>query len=517
MGRRLQKYSTLKQRVSFAGASSSWAGALSIVIGALALIGCPSVRQLPEMGDASPDRPLDATSGTGGKAGTGGSLVTGTGGSLVTGAGGTLVAGTGGSLGNGTGGVRNGTGGGGTGGGATGGAGTGGAGGAGCTQTGSCGTTCAPGRYDCSTGTPVCMQSAASAGTTCGTGRVCDGNGNCVSCTMGASCGSACNPGTFDCTGAPACTGQKLKAVGASCGTNMVCDSTGSCNACTLSAPCGPICKPGTTSCATGTPVCNANNAPPGTNCGPNLVCNGNGACVSLTANGGTCTTGSECQSGNCSTGGGKSLCCQSGFVSCGTCVNPAADNSNCGGCGTKCGVEQTCTTTGCACKGYTFPASCGGCGTWNWDSGTTDTEGWGAPSGGADNVTVSTSEHHDGSGSLAVHINALVSTDTSGGGSVTLSRLCASSGPLNAAGYTASAWIKFVTSATSPGLYPFITFSGALIDTGPQGVVYNTWFQVTVGTNFQFGSLTNLEISYSVVGGFVGTMYIDSLTLSGP
>src|SRR5581483_3199983 len=156
---------------------ASSAGVLSIVIGALALTGCPSVRQLPEMGDASADRSLDATSGTGGKAGTGGTPVTGAGGSPVTG--------TGGSLGNGTGGIRNGTGGNGTGGGATGGAGPGGAGGSACTQMGSCGTTCAPGKYDCSTGTPVCMQSAASAGTTCGTGQVCDGKGGCVTCAAG--------------------------------------------------------------------------------------------------------------------------------------------------------------------------------------------------------------------------------------------------------------------------------------------------------------------------------------------
>lgn len=377
-----------------------------------------------------------------------------------------------------------------------------------CAAGGMCGNVCKPGTYDCSSGAQTCSQKIAPTGTDCGAGQVCDGNGSCVTCMMGNMCGSACNPGMFACgTGAPVCTGQQMKAAGSSCGQNKVCDAGGTCVDCTPNATCGDVCKPGTYSCTTGTPVCNTTNALQGKDCSGGNICNGLGSCVAKTGNGGSCQSGIECQSGNCSTGGGKSLCCQTGFQSCGSCVNVQNDGSNCGTCGHGCPAEQTCQTGKCACTGYTL--SCGTCGTWNFDSGTNNLEGWMSAAVSVTNVLISTSMKHDGASSLAVLINAPADDSTFAGGGVQIP-LCAGA---DLAGLTVTAWVYLATTNPPPTQSRYVTFNSAVPDATPGNWAQNSWVKFT--TSLAQGS--TLTISYGAVGGFVGTMYIDSVTIIGP
>ncbi len=71
--------------------------------------------------------------------------------------------------------------------------------------------------------------------------------------------------------------------------------------------------------------------------CCPGLICQG-GICVTCTANEGTCTTNSDCCSGNCSNG----ICCGSGRVGLcnGSCAKPCQTRADCSGCG-DCGPDQ--------------------------------------------------------------------------------------------------------------------------------------------------------------------------------
>jgi len=426
-----------------------------------------------------------------------------------------------------------------------------------CAAGGSCGTTCKPGTFDCSTGAQTCNQKNASPGTPCGSGQVCDGNGSCVTCTMGGMCGSECNPGTFDCsTGAGLCTGQKMKAPGTACttagmvcdptgqciackeasdcgttckpgkvscgtgavvcsasnakggtacGQNKVCDGGGNCIDCTPNAACGDTCKPGTISCTTGTPVCNTTNAAAGKDCGSGNVCDGSGTCGPKIGNGGTCQSSLQCQSGNCSTGGGKSLCCPTQQKSCGTCVDTQTDNGNCGTCGHTCPLEQKCSLGNCVCTGYTL--SCGGCGSWNFDVAN-DFEGWTAIDGTI-NLTSSSTMKHDGPFSMAASIKALADDSTIAGGGVSVP-LC---GNINLSGFTISAWIYLATT-TTPMPPRYLTFNDFPADGTPVNWGPNQWVR------FQTQNLQNaseLNIKFTALGGFVGTMYVDTVSITGP
>ena len=98
------------------------------------------------------------------------------------------------------------------------------------------------------------------------------------------------------------CADDANKPGGTSCGTDKVCDGSGACVTCTANANCttNPTpCKTGIASCASGAPVCqDFGNRSAGTACGTDKVCDGNGACIacaagqSCTGNPGLCYTG---------------------------------------------------------------------------------------------------------------------------------------------------------------------------------------------------------------------------------
>lgn len=318
-----------------------------------------------------------------------------------------------------------------------------------CAAGGSCGTTCKPGTYDCSTGMQVCSQKNAAPGTSCGGEQVCDGNGTCAACMTGAACGSACNPGMFNCsTGTPVCANQVKAAAGTTCGTNQVCDANGGCIACTKDMACGTTCAPGQIACTTGAPVCKPTNATAGTSCGTNMICNGSGACVVKTADGGMCSVNAECQNGNCSKYAttGASLCCATGSSNCGSCVNTKTDGTNCGACGMTCGAKKTCQNGACTCaEGLTL--SCGSCGSWSFESGTESTEGWsvmmsptsaGQPSNGATNAVISSNRPSNpgtGSFSLVVPISISAASTWIAG----VGTVICTGAPISVGGYTLS------------------------------------------------------------------------------
>jgi hypothetical protein len=235
-----------------------------------------------------------------------------------------------------------------------------------CSQGASCdtGNACTTGTTSCASGAPVCQPTAsAPAGTSCGSGQVCNGSGVCVSCAQGAPCtpSNPCNSGSISCTsGAPVCqdSGSNI-AAGTSCGSGKICDSSGACVSCNQGAACstGNSCTTGAISCASGSGVCQTSgNAPAGTACGTNQVCNGSGACVACT-NGASCTPSNPCHTGTTSCTSGTPICQDSGqSISAGTsCGNGMVCNSS-GSCvtcnqGASCNTGNPCTTGTTSCS----------------------------------------------------------------------------------------------------------------------------------------------------------------------
>jgi hypothetical protein len=162
---------------------------------------------------------------------------------------------------------------------------------------------CAQGVVSCTTGSPVCEDTATPKmdGTSCGSGIVCQG-GACVSCQEDAGCvvsGNPCREGRLSCAAGQVCndTGV-LRGAGEVCGVDAVCSPTGSCVSCTEGAGCAPDepCRDGVISCATGTPVCGAAGVKAaGTACAGG-VCLAGGACA-------PCQAGMGCTPSACTAG----------------------------------------------------------------------------------------------------------------------------------------------------------------------------------------------------------------------
>ena len=94
-------------------------------------------------------------------------------------------------------------------------------------------------------------------------------------CRPGAACFTAgpCRRGQVVCTdnGATTCVDAGALPAGSTCGSGMVCNDTGACVACEEGAACetGNACETGRISCGTGSPVCvPSGNRPAGTVCG---------------------------------------------------------------------------------------------------------------------------------------------------------------------------------------------------------------------------------------------------------
>ncbi|MBI5549427.1 MAG: hypothetical protein HY901_36535 [Deltaproteobacteria bacterium] len=216
-----------------------------------------------------------------------------------------------------------------------------------CTEGESCsdnpGAPCLLGAIHCQEGMPSCVDTlGAPGGTACGSDRVCDGEGDCVSCVEGVACtsnpGAPCLAGQTSCsTGHRRCVDGAGLAAGTVCGTNQVCDGAGACVTCLASVACatnfGAPCKAGRTECSTGVEVCvDGSDAAAGLGCGTNQVCDGAGACVACAASI-ACETnpGAPCKTGRteCSTGEER-------------CVDGLPLEA-----GTGCGMDQVCDGLG--------------------------------------------------------------------------------------------------------------------------------------------------------------------------
>ena len=253
-----------------------------------------------------------------------------------------------------------------------------------CSAGGACTTNpsvCKNGTTSCSTGAMSCVDGGnKSAGVSCGTNLVCDGNGACVGCTAGGACTSnpnVCKNGVYSCaTGTMACADGSNKMGGVSCGTNLVCDGNGNCGSCTANQSCTSNpnpCYTGITSCNTGTMVCNNNTQRPvGVACGPNMVCNSAGTCVNCTA-GVSCTTNpNQCKVGVTQCNTGAMTCVDSGN---------RPDQTGCND-GQDCTYNDVCKNGACIGSAYScYPWQCqssskcdgaGGCTTTNLPNGTT-------------------------------------------------------------------------------------------------------------------------------------------------
>ena len=92
---------------------------------------------------------------------------------------------------------------------------------------------CQTGTISCATHVPVCVAGAnVPAGTSCGINLVCNGSGTCAACTAGVACAPSnpCHAGVISCTtGAPVCIDSANRPAGTTCAIGKVCDGAGNC------------------------------------------------------------------------------------------------------------------------------------------------------------------------------------------------------------------------------------------------------------------------------------------------
>jgi hypothetical protein len=115
----------------------------------------------------------------------------------------------------------------------------------------------------------------------------------------------------------------------------------------------------------------------------------------------------------------------------------------------------------------------------------------------------------HDGTYSMAATINAPADDSTIAGGGVSVP-LC---GNINLSGFTISAWVYLATS-TTPMPPRYLTFNDFPADGTPVNWGPNQWVRFQT-QNLQ--SASALEIKFTALAGFVGTMYVDTVTITGP
>ena len=203
--------------------------------------------------------------------------------------------------------------------------------GAPCTSANACTATAT---YECSSGAAVCTdRTSQPPGTTCGAGLVCSAAGVCDACSEGAPCASTnpCSAGaTIACgSGTPVCTDTGFVAAGTSCGTGLVCNAAHQCLPCTPGLACTPLntCLTGAIACGSGDPVCveTTTAVSNGTSCGVNQVCNG-GVCTACTQ-GALCTSANPCTSvATVACGTGTPVCTDQSWLPAGAGCGPPAD-----------------------------------------------------------------------------------------------------------------------------------------------------------------------------------------------
>jgi hypothetical protein len=173
--------------------------------------------------------------------------------------------------------------------------------------------------------------------------------------------------------------------------------------------------------------------------------------------------------------------------------------------------------------------SSCGGCGSWSFESNTA--EGWakdvdpnfpinGGGTNGASNFLPTTNQHHDGTHALAVPIAVDRNTTFLASTAVPL---CTSGSTISIGGYTMSAWIMVHNMpsnmlAANDNLW-FSAWGPGGADNEPVvigNIPIDTWFQAS----FTFASTTQADhvgIYLTPSVNWAGTLYIDSVTLTGP
>lgn len=160
----------------------------------------------------------------------------------------------------------------------------------------------------CTNGAP--SHPALAAGTTCGAGLECDGDGACVDCLSAADCPASSNEceaaacsSSGTCGFAPRPTGTALATQTTGDCKQAVCDGSGGTttmnNDGDLPADDGNACT--TEACLQGNPV--YENVPAGTSCGNGLLCDGDGACVQCLSAANCPTSANECEAPACTAG----------------------------------------------------------------------------------------------------------------------------------------------------------------------------------------------------------------------
>ena len=178
-------------------------------------------------------------------------------------------------------------------------------------------------------------------------------------------------------------------------------------------------------------------------------------------------------------------------------------------------------------CAGYTFVATCGGgCGSWTFEADQLD--GWaadtdpgfpvnGGENNGVTNVVTSSTVVEDGNVALAVP------GLTNGGPVVSVAvPICRPGASTNLAGFTMSAWVYL--KGTALDTYGFVFFdawgpsgqASSPVLTGEKIATMNTWYRVTA-TFSSTVQADHVAIRLNPGMNWTGTMYIDSVTVTGP
>ena len=155
--------------------------------------------------------------------------------------------------------------------------------------------------------------------------------------------------------------------------------------------------------------------------------------------------------------------------------------------------------------------------------------------SNGVTNITVSSSRFHSGSRSLALTLGISAYSTNEARGAEVLVPLCASTGTVNLAGYTFSAWVYYtVTSGSIPmnaanltqGMFHVRNAPTLGVAAGPVAVTQsnlNQWLHMqgsinqTNASNYMLEIDVGFPIADPASEGFAGTMYIDDVQLTPP